>query len=129
MSLREIKAKARRDLHEAMRVPALYLPEWPIPEGEELDPIPRHVRVHTKFNALGDVAGTNFNYAETLETTPKLVFWREELNPSEHGVVSVELGEAYRIGPVEPKDGLTITVTVTPLPASQAVGLPVPEIA
>lgn len=126
MSLRAIKAQARRDLHEAMRVPALYLPEWP---GDPADAIPCHVRVHTRFEALGDMVGTSLGYAETRETTPKLIFWREEVEPVGGSVVSVEIGEAYRVSTVDPKDGLTITAFVAPLSAAESVGLPVPEIA
>jgi hypothetical protein len=125
MSLRAIKAQARRDLHEAMRVPALYLPDWP---GDVEDAIPCHVRVHTRFEALGDMTGTSLGYAEVTEQTPKLIFWREELNPSQGGVVSVELGEAYRIQSIDPKDGLTITALVSPMSAAQSIGLPVPEV-
>jgi hypothetical protein len=121
-SVRDIKKRARGDVHDRMRVAALYL------ETPSSFPVPCFVRVHTKFAALGDMKGTSFDYAERLDTTPKLIFWREDgIEPQRNAIVSVEPGEAYQIDHVSPPDGQTITATVVLLEAEDAAGLPVPE--
>lgn len=112
MSLRAIKARARRDLHNAMRVPAFYY----LGGDADASPAPCHVRVHTKFGAqLGDLKGTNFSYAETEAQIQKLLFWIEELDPDNQGVVMISAIEGYRINHVHPRDGATRTVEVAEL--------------
>lgn len=112
MSLRAIKARARRDLHDAMRVPAFYYPGG----DEGAEPVLCHVRVHTKFDAqLGDLKGTNFSYAETEAQIQKLLFWIDELDPDNQGVVVISAIEGYRINHTHPRDGVTRTVEVAEL--------------
>ena len=120
---RDIKRKARRALHTRLLVPALY-----IIDGEA--PIPVNVRLHTKFDALGDMKGTNFNYAERVDTLPRILFMRDEVvMPARGAYVSVEADEAYSIDYADPADDISITAFVTPLlPAElEALNLPVPE--
>ncbi len=123
MSLRDIKAQARGDLHQAMQVPAIYV----APGGAQS---PCTCRVHSKFDALGDMQGTSFNYAETIEKTPRLVFWLAGLPALEQrGIVVIldALGEptqeAYRLNTVEPPDLQTVTWLVVALPVSQIPAL------
>lgn len=124
MSIRDIKRSARRDLHREMAVPALYL----VPDGDGwLAPVPCTVRLHTKFQALGDAKGTNFHYAEREEETPKAVLLRDDVSAPTRGcVISVEAGEAYRIDHAAEPDDEFVTVTILRLAAEEAVGLPVP---
>lgn len=129
MSFREIKRRARQDLHQIMKVPALYL--VPAPEGSPSpyeDPVSVDVRLHYKFKALGDMVGTNFNYAERNEAVTQVVFLRADLaNPQRGAVFSIQTGEAYQIDNLEPFDDITVTANVTRLPPSKAAGLAVPE--
>lgn len=120
MTLRDIKMRAREALHNAMRVRALY-----VVEGQE--PVICHVRVHTKADALGDMRGTSLGYAEHQEVVPRLIFWRDELDPDNSAIVVVSADEAYRIDNVVPRDGPTVTVEVVSLSAAQRLGLPVPQ--
>ena len=108
-----------------MRVRALYI----APNG---DTEPCWVRVHTKFAQLGDQKGTSLNSAETEETVPALIFWREELVPKNTAVVTISEihsgtgeREAYQIGVVLPPDGLTITARVAELSPAKAATYPV----
>lgn len=95
-----------------MRVPAFYYAD-----GEaDADPVPCHVRVHTKFGAqLGDLKGTNFNFAETEAQIQKLLFWIDELDPDDGAVVMISAIEGYRINHAHPRDGATRTVEVAEL--------------
>lgn len=121
-SFRDIKRKARRDLHSVMRVPALYI------ATPTDDPVPVFVRVHQSFNALGDVKGTNLSYAERQEITPRIVLMRDEVDaPVRDAVISVEAGEAYRIDHVLPADDISVTVEVIKMKTSETTGLPLPE--
>lgn len=120
MALRDIKMRARQALHDAMKVRALY-----VVEGQP--PAVCHVRVHTKADALGDMRGTSLGYAEHQEIVPKLIFWRDEIDPDNRAVVVVSADEAYRIDNVIPRDGPTVTVEVVSLSAAQRLGLPIPQ--
>jgi hypothetical protein len=112
MGLRDIKAKARADLHQAMRVGAFYYTD------ANATPIPCNVRVHTKFAALGDQKGTSFSYAETREMVPRLIFWKSEIDPDNRGMVMIAADEGYLIDHVDPPDGLTVTAQVSNLDAA-----------
>lgn len=125
-SFRDIKRRARADVQLHMRVRALYL------ASIDADPVPCFVRVHTKFQALGDMKGTNFNYAEYEDITPRIILWREEIpQPVRNAIISVEAGEAYYLDNVLPPDDLTITATVAKLDDDdpKLAMLPVPEVA
>lgn len=123
-SFRDIKRKARSDVHRVLRVRALYLTT-----RDDENPLPCFVRVHTKFAALGDIGDTNDSYAEREEITPRIIIWRDEIpQPMRDAIISVEAGEAYYLEVVQPPDGQTITATVTQMPVAETVGLPVPEV-
>ena len=123
-SLRTLKRRARRDLHNAMLVPALYL------LGDEPWMTQKliHVRLHSKFDAVGDLQGTNFNYATRQEVTPKIRFDLTEIDPVNGAIISIEAGEAYRVDNVQPPDDQFVTAEAIRLSEKQATGLPVPEI-
>lgn len=106
-----------------MRLPALYV------AGNGASPLPVHVRLHTKFDALGDQTGTNLASAEREEIIPRILFMRSELPfPARGAIISVEPGEAYRIDHVEPADDITITANVIRLSKREAEGLPTPGV-
>lgn len=108
-------------------VPALYL--LPADPGPWEEPVPCGVRLHLKFQALGDLKGTSSHYAEREEMTPKAIFFRDDVDaPARDAVISVAVGEAYRIDHTLPADGEFVTASIVPLTASETVGLPVPEV-
>lgn len=122
MSIRDIKRDARRRLHTAMAVPALYIPVT------GATPVPVTVRVHTKFTAIGQLSGDP-EWAERAEAEPHLIFLASEVPTprAKTGVVSVEPGEAYRIETTDPVDDAGfIKARVTRVPVAEAASLPVP---
>jgi len=122
MSLRAIKAQARADLHQQMRVRALYIP----PNAGA--PIPCYVRVHTKFGQLGDQKGTSLSSAESEETIPRLVFYVPEVEPIRGARVTINAREGYIIGATLPADDMNFMhARVAALTPAQLVGLPLPE--
>ena len=111
-----------------MSVPALYFAD---PFAD--DPLLITVRVHEKWVALGDLKGTNFNYAETADIAPRIVFMRNgveapyvAVEPQRGYIVSIEPGVAYRIDNVQPPDDITVTATVIALDAADTLDFPLP---
>lgn len=122
MGIREIRERARRDLHENMRVPASYY------ESPAATPRLIHVRVHTKYAEQGDLAGTNLNYAEREEVQPRVLFDRAEVNMPQRGAYVVLMADTgYRVGQAEPSDGFTIKADVARMTASELAGKTLPE--
>lgn len=114
MSLRAVREAARRDLHETMRVPAFFYAPG------VSDYVETFVRVHGKVQKLGDLKGTSFNYAETIEPVTKLVFWDADgVRPVNKSVIMVSAAEGYRVGVVEPSDGLETKAQVAELGATE----------
>ena len=121
MSLRSIKLKARRDLHNAMKVPASYYSD----DATYVGLI--HVRVHTKWTQQGDLKGTNLNYAETEDATPKVLFDRLEVaSPPRNCYVVISAAEGYRINQTKPADGEFITAECAPMTAAELAGKVLP---
>lgn len=121
---REGMREARAQLHEEMSVPAVYFEAPYDPLTSVVKPIT--VRVHDKFLALGDLKGTNFNYAEIQSISPKIVFWLSEVDPERDYIVSVEPGLAYRVDNPHEHDDLTVTADVVRLPKDKTIGFPLP---
>lgn len=116
--------RARRQLHDHMSVDALYFAH-PYVAGET-PVLPITVRVHDTPVVLGDLKGTNFNYAEMEDNAPRIVFMRDEIEPVRGMVVSVEPGVAYRIDTVRAPNDITVTARVARLRVAETTSLPVP---
>ena len=125
-SIRDIKRKARRDLHARMRVAALYI------AGPGETPVLLHVRIHTKWDAASMDAGTgNGTMVSRQSIMPKILFMLDEVAEEgarlrKKGVISIEPGEAYRLDNDEPRDDISVSWIVSALRKEEAEGLPVP---
>lgn len=118
---REEMREARMDLHEEMSVPGLYMLQ-----KESPDPINVTVRVFEYWNALGDLKGTNFNYAEIQDMNPRMVFLASEVEPVRGAFVSIESGEVYRVDNVLPNDDITVLAKMIKLEKKNAQGFRLP---
>lgn len=128
-SIRDIRRKARRDLHQHMRVPALYV----LPD---VGPVLIHVRDHTKFhtNAIeGAVRSGSGQMVSRQEMEPSIIFMRDELAAAgvtliKNGIISIEPGEAYRLNNAEAPDDITVKWFVTAITRKDELdALPAPE--
>lgn len=123
---RDLKRGMRRDVHREMCVPALYL------HATGATPWPLTIRgPHNKRPlSVGDLQGGGEGWAEREDTQPRLIFMRDELPPGfrVNAIISVEAGEAYRIGQVLEPDDLIQAAEVVPLSAAEADGLPLPPV-
>lgn len=108
-TIRDIKRRANRDLHNAAKIPARY-----ISPTNGTDKIV-YVRDLTKFGALGMSNG-----ASLADTMPRLIIDRLEVSTlTSSDLFSVELGEMYRVtGSIEP-DGEFVTAYVTRMTQGQ----------
>lgn len=117
--------KARTRLHNYMSVSALY---FPLPYEEGVTPVQEiSVRVHDHWIAQGDLKGTNFNYAEMEDDSPRIIFMRSEIEPVRNYIVSVAAGVVYRVDSIKAPNDITVTANCARLHPSEAAGLPVPE--
>ena len=116
MGWRDIKARARSTVNETFRVPVIYL----VP-GASSPPVPTHARILSSFKALGDMAGTSYDYAEIEAMTPKVIFWLSDgPRPQRNALVLVSENEGYALGALDPVDGLTQTADAVPLSPAEA---------
>jgi hypothetical protein len=113
------KRQARETVHETMQVEAKYI----VTTGAA--PVDVSVRLHTKFDALGNLRGAG--YAEMQSIKPKAIFLRPAAGfLQNNAVLWVAPGEAYAINNIQPPDDITVTVELTKLTPKQyaAEGLP-----
>lgn len=121
MSWRDIKRDKSRDVHTHMQVPALYIEPGQPPRCVS-------VRLHTKYEKLGDMRGTSFSFAEKQEVSPRIIFMCDEVpNPVRNAIVSLAIGEAYRIDNTLKPDGEFVTAEVLRVSDAEAAMLPVPQ--
>lgn len=121
MTFRSIKETARRALHGFMGQPASY---YVTPSA---DPVLVTVRPHSKRGQIGDLPGTNLNYAETFDRKEQVVFWAEQVPaPAKGSLVVLSATEGYWVDTTEPRDGQTITANVVFATAEELAGLTLP---
>jgi hypothetical protein len=136
MNWRDTKNVARRQVHDTMRVAALYCVANPAYVDETNTPDECRyftesvsVRVHTDYKPLGDLKGTSFHYSEKQEVAPRIIFWRDELDtPVRGAIVSISDEEMYNIDNTLPVDGPTVTCEATRVLKRQMEGVPFPGV-
>lgn len=114
LNIRDIRRKARRDLHNAFKVPVVY-----IPRGGS--PVVIFARDHTKFIVTaieGAVRSGNGSMVGRREMAPSIIFMRDEIADlgiplMKGGIISIERGEAYRLDNAEAPDDITVKWFVT----------------
>jgi len=90
-------------------------------------PVEIRVIITDRFQSLGDLKGTNFNYAEVLDNTPRIEMLLSEVKPSRNFYISVEKDLVYQIDTVQPPEDITVTANVLRVPAEKLRNFPYPE--
>ena len=127
----QLKRQMRRVVHQSMGRPAYLLARVGTSIYTEISVRGPHTKGEIK--TVGQGAGEG--WSEREDTQPRLIFDRIELQTKNlklipnQTIISLEEGEAYRIGPSRPRDDQWLVVEVVPLTALEAAGLPVPETA
>jgi len=113
-TFRQVKRKARNQLHQRLAEPALYL-------ATPTDaPVGVSVRLHLSFAALGELLRGGFGEREEL--TPRIIFMGSQITPARNGIVVTQDLGAYRIDNTMPPDDISITGEVVKLTAAQCTG-------
>lgn len=111
---RDTLRSMRRDVHETMRVPAIYLAR------SASAPIVVSVRLHVRFQDAG-AAGAGEGYSQIADITPRVKFDRAQVsNPLHNATVIVSETEAYRVQHTRPPDDEWIVAEVSQLSAADA---------
>lgn len=132
-TFRELKRRARRQLHETLSEPALYF------SRREDTPQAVTVRLHLNFSLLGDLLATRVGFGDVQEMTPRIVFMLADGRPARDGYVVTEDMGAFYIDNVQDPDDITMTAMVSQVlpetavrygwnPALPWMGLPAPEV-
>ena len=103
--------------------PANYIPNAQAPGTF----VATKARAHSKRGQIGDLPGTNLNYAEMIDRKERVILWREDIPaPVRLAIIVFGVDEAYWVDSVDPPDGQTVTVNVTMATAGEIIGLPIP---
>lgn len=90
------------------------------------NPLRIQVCITDRFLQVGDLKGTNFNYAEIETDSPTIEFLRDEVDPQRNAYISVKPGLAYQIDTLMPTEGITVSARVLRLDAGKLRNFPVP---
>lgn len=104
-TFREVKRKARLQLHNRMAEPALYL------ATPTATPVPVTVRLHLGFAEIGELLRGGF--ADRHEYKPRIVFLGSQIRPKHKGIVITKDMGAWDVDSVMPADDITIDADVT----------------
>lgn len=108
-TFREMKRIARKQLHDGMSEPALFL------ETRKDAPKPVTIRLHLSFQPLGDLPGGTQGFAQVDSVTPQIVFWNGQVElGTEAFVITKDMG-VWSIENVLPPDDVTTKVDVARL--------------
>jgi len=96
MGWAEIRQKARRNVHSAFSLPAVYTPP-----GVGAVPVSCNARMHNEKQEFGDLDREGF--AIRIEDVNQVIFDALELEPQKGGVVSFGAGKVFEIVNILPK--------------------------
>jgi len=113
-SFREVKRRARGQLHTHLAEPALYL------AGATAEPVGVTVRLHFSFSESGELLRGGFSNRQ--EVTPRVIFLGAQVQPAHGGIlVTRDLG-AWFVDNDLPPDDITVTAEVSRLSSNQVTG-------
>lgn len=133
MTFRKQKRAARRDIHNALAEPVLYL------KTRTDAPVEATVRLHLEFELIGDLANVRAGFGERREVTPSIIFLNDQgVAPARDGYVVTEDMGAYFVESVDEADDITTKAFVSKVEQASAAkfgwdltapwcGFPAPE--
>lgn len=125
MSIRGVRERARKQLHDRMGETANY---YELPRAGTPTFVQITARPHSNVAKAGDLAGTNLSYAETQDRQETIVFWRAELPaPRRNAMVIFTPTEGYFVDNVLPPNGVTVTAEVIRASQADMAGLEAPD--
>ncbi|ASW27640.1 hypothetical protein JT317_gp21 [Klebsiella phage YMC16/01/N133_KPN_BP] len=112
MTFRDQKRKARRQLHQRLAEPVLYLTD------PDATPVDITVRLHLRFDALGELLTVSAGFADRQELTPRIIFMNDQISPKRNAIVVTKDMGAFNIETDVAPDDITTTAMVTPVSKS-----------
>lgn len=113
MNIRQMKRQARRQLHDRLSEPALYLAD------SSAAPVGVTVRLHLSFNEMGELLRGGFS--DRQEVIPRIIFLGTQVQPRHRGIVVTEDMGAWLVDNDLPPDDITITAEVSKLSRNQVL--------
>lgn len=111
---REHKRRARQQIHNRLAEPALYL------SAPDAVPVPVTVRLHLRFDTLGELLTVSAGFADRQELTPRIIFWNDQgVAPRNNGIVITRDLGAFRIGSDCAPDDVTTAAQVAQVSDTQ----------
>lgn len=104
---REIKRRARLQLHERLSETVLYLSD------REAQGVPITVRLHTSFGEAGDLLATRVGFGERQELLPRIVFLNSQVRPLRDAYVITKDMGAFKVDNDLPPDDITTMAEVS----------------
>lgn len=134
MTFRDQKRKARRQLHQRLAEPVLYLTD------PDATPVEITVRLHLRFDALGELLTVSAGFADRQELTPRIIFMNDQINPKRNAIVVTKDMGAFNVQTDIAPDDITTAAEVSQVSKSTVttwgwdpdalwLGLPPPAIA
>lgn len=114
-ALHAAKLKARERLHRRLSRSANCFPTGDPQEQPELVT----VRILSKWDAVGELAGTSYQYAEQQDEIPRIIFDIREFDPDRNAVVCLSSDEMYVLDASDPPDDFTVTFKAARMLPSQ----------
>jgi len=113
MGIREIKRRARLQLHDRLSEPALYLAD------PSAVPVPVTVRLHLSFSEVGELLRGGFS--ERQEVTPRIIFLTNQVRPAHRGIVVTRDMGAWLVDNDLPPDDVTVMAEVSRLSRNKVI--------
>lgn len=101
VSTRQLRRQAREAIHKELSFPVWYLAD------KSAEPVVRTIRLHTKFDALGELLRGGF--ADRQEIIPKAIFWNSQGDIQRNGFVITDTEGVFRLDNLQPADDQTRT--------------------
>lgn len=115
MTFRDEKRQARRQLHERLAEPVLFL------ESRTEAPVVTTCRLHISFEKLGDLANVRAGFGDRQETIPRIIFLTDTVKPQNGSyVISRDMG-AFKIDNVLPPHDITTEAEVIKVDRANAL--------
>lgn len=113
MDFRDVKRKARRELHDALSDPVWYM------AASGATPVATKARLHLNSSEIGELLRGGF--ADRQELSPRMIFWREDVQPVRDALVVTRDMGAFFVDHDHAPDDVTVIAEVIKMSTSQVI--------
>ena len=118
MTFRDIKRQARQTIHARLAEPVLYFAD------ANAAPVAITVRLHLKFDALGQLLTMSAGFADRQELSPRIIFMNSQgVDPVRNAIVVTKDMGAFNVEVDVAPDDITTAAEVTQMSKSEVIAL------